>query len=245
MKIRTNSLVIEVTRRCNMRCAHCLRGEAQNLDITHEILEEIAKTITPCEVTFTGGEPTLNNSAIRDYFALAKKYGTLPSSFYVVTNGETSAELQKELALTLLEAYPDMDDVDMCGVAVSRDMYHGFGAKDNATILRGLSFYHNDDKFVSAKMGGDWLINTGRANENGIGVRNPPPISESLEDVFEDEITEDEANCEMLYIAANGNIVDSCDNDYEDIDANALCHISELQRRVEAIAESELTTKSA
>lgn len=244
MQIRTDSLVIEVTRRCNMCCAHCLRGEAQNLDITHEILEEIAKSITPCEVTFTGGEPTLNIGAIRDYFALAKKYGTLPSSFYVVTNGETSAELQKELALTLLEAYPDMDDPDMCGVAVSRDMYHGFTGKDNAAILRGLSFYRLEDKFVSAKMSG-WIIDTGRASKNGIGERSSPPISESLEDIFEDRITANGAECEMLYVAANGNVIDNCDNSYEDIDAEALCHISELERRVETIAKSMLTTEIA
>ena len=34
MEIYVESLVIEVTRRCNMRCEHCLRGDAQNLDIS-------------------------------------------------------------------------------------------------------------------------------------------------------------------------------------------------------------------
>ena len=27
---------IEVTRRCNMKCAHCLRGPAQNIDLSFE-----------------------------------------------------------------------------------------------------------------------------------------------------------------------------------------------------------------
>lgn len=33
-KAYVSSLIIEITRRCNMACEHCLRGNAQNLDIT-------------------------------------------------------------------------------------------------------------------------------------------------------------------------------------------------------------------
>lgn len=31
MEIYVNYLAIEVTRRCNMKCNHCLRGDAQKL----------------------------------------------------------------------------------------------------------------------------------------------------------------------------------------------------------------------
>lgn len=37
--ISYNTLCLEITRRCNMACPHCLRGEAQALDITHEIID--------------------------------------------------------------------------------------------------------------------------------------------------------------------------------------------------------------
>ena len=32
MNVVMSDIVIEVTRRCNMACKHCLRGEAENLD---------------------------------------------------------------------------------------------------------------------------------------------------------------------------------------------------------------------
>lgn len=81
MEIYVESLVIEVTRRCNMRCEHCLRGDAQNLDISTATLSEIAKHIYPGSVTFTGGEPSLNVPAIKRYFELAERYGTMPNFF--------------------------------------------------------------------------------------------------------------------------------------------------------------------
>lgn len=242
MQVRTNALVIEVTRRCNMCCEHCLRGEAQNLDITHEILEHIAKTIAPCEVTFTGGEPTLNVGAIRDYFDLAKKYETLPLAFYVITNGKTDAALQKELALTLLEAYADMAEPETCGVAVSHDIYHDSDGTDNTNVLHGLSFYRPDDKTYPNSF--DHWIDSGRAKKNGIGVQYPGAISDSLEELFEDAIYDDAAECELLYVAANGNVVDNCDHSYEDVDAQSLCHISELSDKLDAIVASELTSKT-
>lgn len=55
--IEAADFAIEVTRRCNMCCDHCLRGMAQNLDII----------VLPDHVFFTGGEPFLNVKAINSY----------------------------------------------------------------------------------------------------------------------------------------------------------------------------------
>lgn len=64
-KIRINQLIIEVTRRCNLQCAHCLRGDSQDLDSTvppEQILKEIAEI---GDISFTGGEPTLNPGYVK------------------------------------------------------------------------------------------------------------------------------------------------------------------------------------
>ena len=60
-------LFIEVTRRCNMSCKHCLRGDAQNLDIKLESIDLfLSKLKNKCfkRILFTGGEPSLNVEAI-------------------------------------------------------------------------------------------------------------------------------------------------------------------------------------
>ena len=34
-KIVFNQLTVEITRKCNMAFAHCLRGDAENVDLTN------------------------------------------------------------------------------------------------------------------------------------------------------------------------------------------------------------------
>lgn len=68
------NLVLEVTRRCNMACEHCLRGDAQNMDMSKEIIDEVLKSCNGINsVTFAGGEPSLNISIIRYFFEQAEK----------------------------------------------------------------------------------------------------------------------------------------------------------------------------
>ena len=35
-KIGFASGIVEVTRKCNLKCEHCMRGEAQNVTLTKE-----------------------------------------------------------------------------------------------------------------------------------------------------------------------------------------------------------------
>lgn len=40
------NLVIETTRRCNMRCPHCLRGSTQNVNIPTRYIDEVFKRVS-------------------------------------------------------------------------------------------------------------------------------------------------------------------------------------------------------
>lgn len=110
MEIYVNYLAIEVTRRCNMKCEHCLRGDAQNLDISTAVLSGIAKHIHPASVIFTGGEPSLNVPAIKRYFELAERYDTMPAAFYVATNGATSKEQYRRRGERDLQSQPASEE---------------------------------------------------------------------------------------------------------------------------------------
>ena len=217
MEIYVNYLAIEVTRRCNMKCNHCLRGDAQNLDISTAVLSGIAKHIHPASVIFTGGEP-------------------MPAAFYVATNGATSKEQMRDLALTLLESYAKMEEQDMCEVDVSVDMFHeAFRDNDNAKILSGLSFFGQGKQHSVKDDDLNWLLNTGRANKNGIGVRAPEVLRTDMDELVTDYSTEyNSIAFDTLYIAANGNVVDGCDSSYEDIDdeENVICKVNQLQKKV-------------
>lgn len=57
------ALSFEITRRCNLNCRWCAKGEPQNIDITKEIIDKTLDEISDCKlhlIQITGGEPLLN-----------------------------------------------------------------------------------------------------------------------------------------------------------------------------------------
>lgn len=54
------NLMLEVTRKCNLTCSHCMRGNPQNLDMSDEILNKIFSQVEQIyHLSLTGGEPFL------------------------------------------------------------------------------------------------------------------------------------------------------------------------------------------
>ena len=100
------NVVIEVTRRCNMCCAHCLRGDAEAVDIQERyidaFLDSFANAGYISSLTFTGGEISLNIPAIRYTLNAVRERNISVGSFYMVTNGK-AVDKMVELALASLE----------------------------------------------------------------------------------------------------------------------------------------------
>ncbi len=223
-------LVLEVTRKCNMACEHCLRGDAESLDMKKEIVDEVLKH---CDfigsVVFTGGEPSLNIPLIRYFFEEAKKQGKLPANFYVVTNGKAN---QYELATELLKWYPKMGEKDLCGVALSVDVYHeSLGVE--AEYIRALSFYRDDKEIpFSERYPERYIIAEGRAANWGESKRR-----------LNDTIKFDNGTVEMLYVSANGNLIGDCDFSYDHIDQLSeydVWHLPELFEKLKREEEQFL-----
>ena len=118
------NLCIEVTRKCNMRCAHCLRGNAQNINIDKKYISELLLHCRDSEIgsiTFTGGEPTLNIDAIEFTLQTMRWLNIRLGSFYVVTNAKV---YRKRLVDLLDEAYMHCTEKELCGLAISDDEFH-------------------------------------------------------------------------------------------------------------------------
>ena len=147
-KLNIYNLVSEVTRRCNMCCAHCLRGEAQNMDMQKETIDKLLdQTDSISMVTFSGGEPSLNIPLIRYFFERVRETGVSVSSFYVATNGK---ENQMDLAQLLLKEYVGMEEKELSGVSISVDDFHEGGL--DFSPVRALSFYRGYKEYKR----GDW-----------------------------------------------------------------------------------------
>ncbi|MDD3141183.1 MAG: 4Fe-4S cluster-binding domain-containing protein [Lachnospiraceae bacterium] len=84
-----NSLIIEVTRKCNAKCEHCLRGPAQNCDIDTKYIDKLLDDVTGIRsITFSGGEPSLNIKAIRHTYNEIVKRNIQVNDIFVVTNAK-------------------------------------------------------------------------------------------------------------------------------------------------------------
>jgi hypothetical protein len=208
-----DNLVIEVTRKCNMACAHCLRGEAQKIDIDTAYIDNLLKNVTGIgNITFSGGEPSLNIHAIEYTLLACQERGISVGSFYVVTNGKANA-LPLAIACLKWYAYCDCDE-DMCGLALSKDMFHDEIQRENENVLKGLSFFRHDKytDFNRVKM-----INTGRAEELYGFDKMSVDYHDEPFSFFGD--AESGYTIEtMVYLSANGEIRTNCDAAYDDED---------------------------
>lgn len=60
IKLPYDNIMLEVTRKCNLKCEHCMRGEPQNINMSNEILEKVFSQVDQIyHLSLTGGEPFL------------------------------------------------------------------------------------------------------------------------------------------------------------------------------------------
>lgn len=225
MKLGFDCLSIEVTRRCNMSCNHCMRGEAQNKDISFETIDKALSDVSSINnLTFTGGEPTLNIPAIKHTLEVCKANNIFVSSFYVVTNGK---EIPNDFLTVLIEWYAFIakngGELDMCGVTISKDIFHDDIDPINELKLKSLSFYTCDKEI-------DWnsssLINLGNAKDlNGFYKRHQHPIymlsTYLMDDVlyFEDSV---------ISLTVDGDFLRDCDYEYNNTNHLYLGNVSDM-----------------
>lgn len=198
-----------------MVCRHCMRGNMQPIDMSKAIVDKVLEPIERIgSVTFTGGEPLLNVPIIR-YFTDQVQERKIPlSSFFVVTNGK---KVDMEFVHCLIDLYDYVDDDDgMSGLEMSQDQFHE--DVEVPKIYKALKFFHPDARKVHFR--GDSIINSGHARTNRIGSRVSREGSFSFNDYDESTITP-----EMLYLAANGNVIHDCDYSYYHIDKYAAGNI--------------------
>ena len=227
MKLCMSTLAIEVTRRCNMGCAHCMRGDAQNKDITHEVIDHALKNVTCInEIVFTGGEPTLNVDAIEHTLKVCRENDIYVGAFYIVTNAK---EVPDRFLIACINWYSYIvecgGDVDVCGIAISRDKYHEPVPYENIQRLKAFSIFREDDKTT------DWnrapVQNLGRAkNLNNQEKREHchAPIS-----AYKPESDEVRLEDSVVTITVDGDVLAECDYEYANADKYKLANVFDAE----------------
>lgn len=202
MGIDFDQLVLEVTRKCNMVCEHCLRGDAQNLDMSKEIVNRLlGKTKSITSLLITGGEPVLNDELI-EYIVDELLQRKIPvDNFYVATNGVIVSKRTAKALLRLHGITTNYEENN--GFEVSIDDYHEKLSHNSFGVYKKLPFFGLRENIYKER----GLLNMGKAHDNGIGNRE---ISDEVLDV---SCYGDSTYVQgLVYVNAKGDVL--CGGDY-------------------------------
>jgi hypothetical protein len=260
MDLNISDAIIEVTRKCNMNCEHCLRGDAQRKIIKDEYIYKFMQLIDNIgNLTITGGEPTLAMDSLEKIRECAV-YGRADiGNVYMVTNGKSIHV--NELADWFHRMYQACTENELSAIAFSFDSFHVNilnwkqmeKQKRNyhrlAEVLEeeyGLYENEGSGSIVQkhSEKGWNWdvMLAEGRAEEYG-GRETRLHMFEESDWGGSLHFSETE-----LYLSASGWIVAGCDWSYESIDNNKqiqIAHIDDINTQeelIEAIREHKKKT---
>ena len=177
MRIKFKNLMLEVTRKCNMKCAHCMRGEQQNETMPSDTIQKVFESVSEIEqLSITGGEPSLVPDAIRWIAYYARSNGIKIGSFFCATN---AGEYSKEFVDVLNELYAVCTEQNKCILAISTDQFHSKADELALSEYRKLPYYSSEKEKEFLPKGN--ILLEGRAAENNLG-RFSKPFTEYIYD---------------------------------------------------------------
>ena len=203
--MQVSQLVIEVGRKCNLSCAHCLRGKSQ--DVTVDV-DTVKKLINEFEfignITFTGGEPTLYSKEICEIIDYIVDNEKQIASFYIASNG-TIFDADLMLKLCKFYGYVDeyFDGTEVSAFDLSEDQFHTEINSSIKSLYKAFSFVTSRGNIADTG-----VINEGNASYNGIGYRS---VRSDISFYYEEDID----TVEMIYLNAKGYILPDCNYSYE------------------------------
>lgn len=212
-----SNLVIEVTRICNLKCKHCLRGCAKNENFNVRYLDNIFHDVEFVDcLTFTGGEPLLKINTIKSIMNYIRNHKIGLGAFYIVHNGTIYSKSFMNFLLDFYENY--CEDPYMCGFSLSTDLYHieELKKKNKKDFYYeymdlkefGYEFIQDDRKEINS------IILSGRAKRNKLSAKYG-----TRESSFNNAFYANDDECDnQIYISANGNVISDCDLSYDVVD---------------------------
>lgn len=101
MLLHLKHLLFEATRKCNMTCQHCMRGDAEDLSMDYAVLDRIFEDTRQIDhLVLTGGEPSLAPYVIQQILYRARVWKCSIHSFFCATNARIYSQPFCETAVT-------------------------------------------------------------------------------------------------------------------------------------------------
>jgi len=173
------NLMLEVTRKCNLTCEHCMRGEPQNIDMSDEILEKVFSQVKQIyHLSLTGGEPFLAPDVIEKMVDIIIKKKIHVVRCTTVNNGTILNDLGIRCikALNRLadyiynsvwdeEARNNPKESQPVSISISNSVYH------KNDVEKAIGFYKSySSQYVNVDDQGNW--ETGLKDKHGNVIKN-------------------------------------------------------------------------
>ena len=205
--MRLCEVIVNITRRCDMACRMCIRGDPQNVDIDERIFPKLFEEATWIRrLCFTGGEPSMNLKALRQVVGLMEEGKCEVGSVFTIMNGKKFEEEFCTLFQRMVELCTDNGMTEM---VIGTSEYHedapGIGRYMEWKRIHDVGWMHWRAIGV-----GNWVVNTGRAKQLGLGQRE---VSDQASGPF----TYWSGEVRRLFLTCEGEVCTWCDISYEDI----------------------------
>jgi len=241
MKEHIDNLVIEITRRCNMTCGHCLRGVARDDNMSEDVINAVmSKLEYVMSVTISGGEPSLAMKLIKYVLDSQRIFNTSVGNYYMVTNGLCTTPTFLDLLERMKEAGDMPEDFRL---SISNDPYHDevpgkkldklldFGEEIGADNFNGTVVHQRDHNHLDNP---DRVIQMGRGSFVGASKAVIHPF-EIVEDGGKTMAQEG-----LFYIDVFGDVWPGCDLSYTYMESHrGLCLGSVLDDDFSFLAAAE------
>ena len=100
-KYSLNNLTVEITRKCDFRCRHCMRGQAQDVTITPRIIDRLFEQVEDVKgfILLTGGEVLLEMDMVVYFCNKLIESSWNPKFLQIGTNGTITNENERLIKL--------------------------------------------------------------------------------------------------------------------------------------------------
>ena len=207
-----DTLGIEVTRRCNMCCAHCIRGDAEQKDIEYRYIDALLTDIEYISsLLITGGEPSLNPNAIRHIADIIRERDIFLGGVALITNGKCVTDE----FITACASLFSLAREDECNyLAISSDIFHEEIPRENRQKLSIFKAYQPDGHH------NDWnrmyLKDLGRAKDLHAYRKVEAAKPDELWYEYDPDKERIRFSDTVITMTVNGDILCDCDYDFED-----------------------------
>ncbi|MCP3685120.1 MAG: radical SAM protein [bacterium] len=206
-----------MTRKCTRKCKHCLRGNAQDVDIDPSHVRSLFSQVSFIEIlSLSGGEPLLNIDGINAVSSAIENGNTVINNVWICTNAEIyNSRIGKALnrLFSLVGSYE---------IVYSSDQYHNVNKKVVEILRRDYKAVSNDGGYLSRI----YIVDQGRAIGNGLSYKKRYSMSITRKVVY---ITPngEELWCGDFYMNVFGDVFNGFDFSYEN-QTFPLCQVVNL-----------------